>query len=155
MSAYCSWCSCLFVALMNSKDKNSVLFPDILLLCMELRLFQDNHLDPYLPAVAALAPHILLSSIHFIHLSRQEAEAVALLSVLVPASKPEGSNRVYFCSLFPRAGWCGHSFPQQCHGTAGGKQRVERGILLFSSISPFATSGKDKMSHCNVTASCT
>lgn len=95
MSTHCSRCSCLFAAAMNSKDKNSIVFPDVLLLCMELRHFQEHHLDPYCPAAAALVPHILLPSVHFIPLSRQEAEEGTPLSVLVLAPEAEISNRVY------------------------------------------------------------
>lgn len=92
---YCIWCSCCFMQQWWIQRAKIVVFPDVGLLRIELRHLQEHPLDAYCPAAAALAPHILLSAVHFIPLSKWQAEAGAPLPVLILAPKAEVSDRAY------------------------------------------------------------
>lgn len=122
-SSYWIWYSCLFTQQWwIQRAKKSIVFPDVVLLCTELRHLQEYHLDPQSPAAAALVPHILL---YFIPSSRQAAEAGAPLPDLVLIPKAEVSDRHICHSLFPQAGWCGQGLLHQWHCyDCWGKQRV-------------------------------
>lgn len=82
----------LYAAMMNSKSKNCSISRCSAAM---LRHLQEHCLDAYCPSAAALAPHILLSAVHFIPLSKWQTEAGAPLPVLMLAPKAEASDRAY------------------------------------------------------------